>query len=122
LAAGADPNLTDPHGTSPLTATIKNTWRGSNEDRLEIIRLLIDNGANVNQRSHQNSFDCPFAAAIMEDDFTIIELLIENGVDLSIPLHKSRFGVTYPLDYAVKLNKINAIKILNNHGAPKNSK
>lgn len=117
LVVGSDPNKMDNSYKLPLTMAIKNSFRGTKEDRIEIIRLLIKHGANANARSWENNFDCPIAAAILEDDSVVIEILVENGLDVSLPIRNSQYGNTTPLDYARMFNKRRAESTLLKHGA-----
>lgn len=116
IASGADPNLTFADGTSPLCAILGSKHGISLKDRFRVIRLLLENGANVNHMPN-NTFNCPMGLAIASDDATAIEILIEFGANVNSPIRVSQFGNTNPLDYAKRLNKKNAISILNKYGA-----
>jgi len=119
LASGAEPNLTYADGVSPLHLTIGQTERGDMTERQKIVNLLLENGADVYQCTRGNDFYCPIAIAISVDDSAVIEILIKYGVDLAKPIRVSQFGNTYPLDYAMRLNKKKAIAFLNKYGAKK---
>ncbi len=55
------------------------------EERLEIIQLLIDNGAPVNARNKERETPLHLAARICSnDDFTMLKILIDAGARRNI--------------------------------------
>lgn len=92
---GIDLNLIDEYGRSAILCA----------RRLEIIKLLIEAGANLNI---QNPFDGTTPLIISsEGDFDITKLLIISGVNLNI---KNQFGTA--LFRAIAFNDLNICKLL----------
>jgi hypothetical protein len=70
-----------------INVNVKDDWRGYTplhyaawKGRIEIARLLLQNGAEVNVRN--NDGNTPLHWAAEQDDVDILHLLVENGVDL----------------------------------------
>jgi ankyrin repeat protein len=94
LDAGADPNIADNEGKTPLIA---NAWD------LEIAKLLIVRGANVNAQA-QDGFTPLLNAGTVE----LTRLLLEHGAD---PFAKTRRGET-ALDIAKRMNRREEVTLL----------
>jgi len=93
---GADVNYT-PYSDSLLHMA---TRCRSGVSNIELMKLLIDRGANVNSK---NKYDqTPLFCAAVKNDATIesIKLLIDNGADISIA---NNLGYT-PLEYLERSN------------------
>ncbi len=94
------------HGI-PLTAHNRNmlltvaTWNGN----LEMARILIDNGSNVNQNGGS-----PLINAIETGNFDMIELLLSRGAGVHIDNEA-------PLMIAAKKGRTDIVKLLIKHGA-----
>jgi len=110
LEHGANPNLVDNKGRGPLYAAVDmrnlewSTRPAPSEkdklDDLEIIKALVDRGANVNDRltkklplRGQPSFDgrwanqtgaTAFWRAAQSDDVTVMKLLLDHGADATL--------------------------------------
>jgi len=82
------------------------------EGNIEIIKLLIENGADVNLKNHYSTlypiFDAITAMNNQKKYFLIIQLLIENGADIK---KVDSFGNTL-LYYAIEQENIPLIKFL----------
>lgn len=82
LRIGADPNVKDSKGDTPLhSAVIKG--------RKEAVGLLLDKGADVNAQS--NNGDTPLHKALVMRQDVISALLISRGADVNIP---NKMGIT----------------------------
>jgi ankyrin repeat protein len=75
LAAGADPNHPDPGGFPALIAALSSE-RG---DRLEILKLLLDHGADPDQPGINDW--TPLHYAVARRDMQAIGLLLDHGAD-----------------------------------------
>lgn len=128
LSCGASTNSNIKAGGSPLTAVIRFTQGGNKDDRFEIIKLLLEHGADPNYFCHATYYGAreltghnynvpPIVAAICYNEPSLVELLIEFGADIIKPVRATQFGSFYPLDYAIKQGKREIISILNKHGA-----
>lgn len=137
LKAGAKPDYVDDYGETELFKAIKN-------DHVEMIKLLIRYGANVNHQSVNGS--TPLIIFLNSDSKNqeIIDLLISNGADVSLTdnvngcdaliyaiqnlsvtnlnsilsrvsdINAERDGEV-PLSYAIHANNLLAIQLLLNH-------
>jgi ankyrin repeat protein len=85
LDAGADPNIADNAGKTPLIA---NAWD------LEIAKLLLAHGANVNAQASDG-----FTPLLNAGTLELTRLLLEHGAD---PFAKTKSGDT-ALDWAKKM-------------------
>jgi ankyrin repeat protein len=124
---GANPNAADWWGRTPLYATveIRNRDYGRNNEHeidrpaaLEVIRMLLDRGANVNARTKEVppgrrfvtplgdlswvdfTGQTPFLRAALSGDISVMRLLLEKGADPNI----ATFAGTTPLMAAAGVN------------------
>jgi ankyrin repeat protein len=83
LKAGADPNMTA-KGTYS-TETPLHVAAGCKEDRSEIARILIDNGASVDavDKSSPTYEETPLHAAVSTRSLKTVKLLLEKGADVN---------------------------------------
>ena len=107
LAAGADVNVKDKRGFTPLH------W-ASISGHKEAVELLIDNSADVNAMRGGGGTPLSYAASWGHEE--IVELLIANGADVNV---KDAFSET-PLDVATHPDNPNAstetADLLRKHG------
>lgn len=87
------------------------------EPNIEIIKLLINKGADVNGKNYTDSSPLHYAVALKNKGTEIIKLLIDKGADMNT---KNCYGDT-PLHRTVFRSLENA-KILIEHGADVNAK
>ncbi len=59
-------------------------------DYSEILKLMIKNGVNINQKSKENGAT-PLHFYIQNNQIKSVELLIENGADLNLKMGKEKF-------------------------------
>ena len=92
LDQGANPNTESVNGTYKATAL----FAASSMNRTDIVKLLIEKGANVNIPESYNKLTPLHRACYMPNNSSleIVKLLIENGADLSIKdgLDRTAFG------------------------------
>lgn len=114
LELGADPNIADTRGYTPLHVCARNAWEG----HIPIISALIKGGANVNTPLSYSRYTPLFLAAY-NNHLEIAKILIENGASVNdfndykkSPLHAAtmRGGVG-----------VDMMKLLISHGALMNS-
>jgi uncharacterized protein len=78
IAAGSDVNYEDCGGFPSLIAALS-TDRHGRGDKLEVLRLLIRHGADLDQRGHNDWTPLHYAASI--NDLGALRLLLESGAD-----------------------------------------
>ena len=77
LNAGADPNLNDALNQAPL-------FFAADTGQLKMVRMLLEHGANVDNRGGDLEQDALMAASI-QGHYEIAQLLLENGAEFHIP-------------------------------------
>jgi ankyrin repeat protein len=87
---GADVNVKNKYGDTALIATIDRT----SIDK-DIVKLLIDNGANVND-TDRDGFTALMHAA-KKGDKDIVQLLLENGADTNIESNNGKTALSLAL-------------------------
>lgn len=117
LKNGSKVNVVDKYGNDALLFICK---KGKKED-IEIIKLLLEYGANVN--SNKSNFSCLMCAA-HNTNYDITKLLIENGANVNY-VSKNGYGILNliydnTIHYNNEDNRI--IKLLIENGANVNSK
>lgn len=80
IKQGADVNLVDEDGNTPLYYAAKNTFRGQDNDNggLDVAKILISNHADLNKAGTAGP---PLIAAIASNNFELADLLIEKGAN-----------------------------------------
>lgn len=113
LQNGADPEIEDRYGNTPLLATTAHK-------KLHAITLLLDAQANINHINNQEQ-NCLHlivrAKSEKHKSLTIAKLLIERGININA---QDENGDT-PLHYAATKNYTNMIKLLLYHNANKHA-
>ena len=108
LAQGADPNAARGDGLSALHLTAE-------EGNLEIVRLLLDAGADVAAKTHIGHYQ-PLHLASRTGQADVVRVLLAAGADPEAVTTTT--GVT-PLHLAAKaLDGAGAVRVLLEHGAP----
>lgn len=74
LRVGADPDLPDRDGTTPL-------YRASVQGRADTVRLLLAAGAGANRESGAGDEGLPLCAAVCQEHEDVAELLLRAGAD-----------------------------------------
>lgn len=107
LDKGADPNIADSEGAFPLSEAVVRANANP-----EVVRMLIEKGANVNAQEPNKNTALMFAAGNKKINSQtrreIIEILLKNGADKSL---KGDQGKT-ALDWAKMLGNADAAELL----------
>ena len=104
IGLGADPNYQE-EGSFPSILAALSTER---EDRHEIVELLLDAGADIQQRGVNDWTPLHYAAA--RNDRKAVELLLARGAD---PKSRTRIDdLTTPLEEAERLGFLEVAEIL----------
>jgi ankyrin repeat protein len=98
----ADVSRRDPLGKTPL---IEAAWRGS--EWVEIIRLLVEKGANINDKDNDG-----MTALMWAQNVEVAKLIIELGADLNAT---NAYGET-ALSYASHNNHNDIVELLQSSG------
>lgn len=107
LDKGEDPNEYSNNGLFPL-------WRATTDNQFEISKLLIEKGANVNQKSLVSpGFSSSIVGPCQDGNLALVKLLIENGVDLET----KEFRDFTPIRIAARNGHFNIVKYLAVQGA-----
>lgn len=110
LQHGADMSLKDLFGRTPLHyASFLRT-----ENSYDIYKLLLENGANCNDKDCLDGAS-PFLCAIGTGDLRIVQLLLIHGADVAAM--DSRYGNTV-LHYAAKNQNTDVIEFILDQGFP----
>lgn len=91
LMGGADANVVDFKGMTPLILAALSSYHGT----VEIVKILLENGSNITASSRLGNTALHFAVGVGTKK--VVQLLLENGADLSA---RNIFGET-AVDYAM---------------------
>lgn len=106
LKKGADVNYEAETGMSPLSYA-----QGEND--LEIAKVLLENGADVNYRYQSDQLKTVLHFAAMDEQYEMLKLLIAFTPDINV---RDVFG-NNPLWTAAYTNNLDMIELLLKHGA-----
>lgn len=107
LSRGVELSFRDEEGYTVLHSALER----AKPDRDEILRLLLQHGADVN--AHGINDWTPAHMAAIREDIEALKLLIQFGADLSIRTRIDDYAT--PLEEARKLKKTNAVQFLEGH-------
>jgi ankyrin repeat protein/serine/threonine protein kinase len=109
LEYGANPNLKDVSGQTPLHLAIV-------DDKIEIVKLLLEYLVDYNLKD--NLGNNPLTLAIKKNRIEIVELLLQYGADVNLKDDEGRS----PLYLAIMDNNIKMVELLLRYGANPNLK
>jgi uncharacterized protein len=114
LLRGANVNLPDPNGITPLMVSARYTYRGG----AEMTKFLLEKGALVNAKTKKDStalmFACSPVAQHYEDEYVkVVKMLIAKGAQLNV---KNKLGAT-PMSIASQGNWQKIVVVLKEAGA-----
>ena len=110
LELGADPNYEDQAGFPSLIAALS---CGERADRYDILELLLDHGADIQQRGLNDYTPLHYAA--VQQDTEAIALLLARGAD---PAARTRIDeCATPLEEAANLGHTETVAALKKAGA-----
>jgi len=130
---GGDVNEKDSRGLTPLSLAMGDrpmsrynfTYSGTHpisscndKTRMEIIKTLLDKGAEVNASDNSGTYSTPLRMAIGKRDLGLIKILVEAGADVN---NEDEAGNT-PVIQAVMLGKADIVQYLISKGADVNHK
>ena len=107
LELGANPKEDDGSGFPPLMAALS-TQR---PDKYELIELLLQSGADIQQRGVNNYTPLHYAAS--QDDIVAVEILLRHGADPDARTNIDEYAT--PLEEAEYLGKKKAAEALRRH-------
>ena len=94
----------------------------TNDQKYDIVKLLIENKANVNHKAASDGCTPLIVATQYSTTYTIVELLIKNGSNVNATDNKGRTALSYACNHAASSTSYAIIKSLLEHGALVNSK
>jgi ankyrin repeat protein len=105
-------SLKEGRGTKVLSEAVR-------ENNIEIVRLLIELGSEVNDEDRiLNDDETPLSIAASQGNPEIVQLLINAGAVVNIPLKDPEYWT--PLMCAVSSGNLNVVKLLVEAGADVN--
>ena len=95
------------------------TDRLAGHQSFDIVRILVENGAQVNYISDSRPFRTPLQNSTARGDIDIVRVLVENGANVNVEsVHPERS----PLQNSIVFGHINTVRLLVEHGAEVNPK
>jgi len=104
ISRGVELAFRDAEGHTPVLSALER----EHEDRLEVLKLLLQAGAPVNLKGVNDWTPAHMAAA--RDDVDALRVLVAHGADLSIRTDIDHYAT--PLEEARNLGKPNAVRYL----------
>lgn len=98
ITDGANINVEDENGWTPLRHA---TRKYRNVNDVEIIKILIENGADVNAKNDKDGWT-PLIWAAKEGDYDLVKLLIAKGADVNAKDDKEKTAFDYVRKYRHK--------------------
>ena len=120
INAGANVNVSDRYGETPLIAAISSEYHLSPfvpteiKEPTKIINLLIANGADVNIKNRVTG-NAPLHEAVYLGNLEIIAILIENGANVNV--ENVYVNGEKPLKIALENDNKEVVELLRRHGA-----
>jgi ankyrin repeat protein len=93
----------------------------NDEQKYNIVKLLIDNKANVNHKASSDGYT-PLIRAVNFENYTIVDILIKNGADVNATDNKGETVLEYACNRNVDYASYTIINNLLEHGAFVNTK
>jgi ankyrin repeat protein len=106
LAEGASPLVENSKGWPPLVLAVK-------APNLDLVKLLVENGADVNARGSATNGSTVFSFAAEGGSFEVMDYLLEKGADIN---GKGKDGLL-PLVYVATRGRTQIVKYLLSKGA-----
>jgi len=111
LNDGIDINSKNENGNTPLTYILEKYPYGMDNDIFQIIKLLVDHGADIHLSNNKNQ--TPLILASMTGGVDLIKFFIDNGSNVN---RCDQEGIS-PLIYAIWASHHNRVKFLIDAGA-----
>lgn len=92
------------------------------EQKYDIVKLLIENNANVNHKASSDGYTPLIIATKSFNNDKIVDLLIKNGADVNAADNKGKTVLAYACSHNADETSYAIIKNLLEHGALVNSK
>ena len=124
IKSGADINMKNAFGETPLYRVIKNSSKG---EIFELVKFFLVNKADINAKITSNGYgnsgnvykgETAFLFAVMFANSKLVKLLIENGADIN---DKDHWGVS-ALMHASQIGHLDITKLLIENNADVNAK
>jgi cytohesin len=76
LGAGADPNAKDEGGNTPLYVACKYMYNGPVEERMKVLKALLEHGADIHAANDQG--ELPVHSALREQESAAVKCLLQQ--------------------------------------------
>lgn len=117
LDKGANPNAMDANKRTPLFLIImnkKNYFGESLDNRMNLVDLLLQKGANVNLRSdYAGQMITPLQMAVLKNDGEVVDILLRYG---NYNSNTSRMNIGKAFEIAEKMGHQNIMNVLYKRG------
>ena len=110
LNAGADPNMKNTRGQTPLLLFCYNQSLREYDYYLDLLKLLLDRGANVNLASSQSGCT-PLHLALYYRDIESAILLVRRGAQLNVPWKRPKSWSASWTEHNQNINDIGTEKV-----------
>ena len=120
INGGVDINCKNGKGLTPLDQLIRSNFSSTKQNVLEIVRLFVENGVDVNATG-TNTLHWLCCCSKENNLIDIIRLLLENGVDVNANRHGMN-PIHYLTMYYKKSNIIDIIRLLLENGVDAHAK
>lgn len=92
----------DEHGQSCMMMAshpFKHLYEKQDNEIIEVVKILVEAGGDVNQRSDEDNFRMPaIAFHIFEFNYKTVEYLLEKGADVNVEFDRVYAGVFFEVD------------------------
>jgi len=110
LEKGANPNVKDSNGYSPLMLSIQKEFEMSENIPHSFVKILIKHGADVNEKDANGN--TLLALSVQKNCIRMVDYLLQNGC----PMNEKDASGNYPLMVAISQNQYEIVKLFMRYG------
>jgi len=110
LEKGANPNVKDGNGYSPLMLSIQKEFEMGENIQDSYVKILIEHGASVNERdANGNSL---LSLAVQKNSIRMVDFFLKSGC----PMNEKDASGNYPIMVAISQNQYEIVKLFMRYG------